>query len=121
MSEDREESSAGARAPVEDGWEPEPDRAWVPSKLGSGPVEYFRAVPARGPAWLGTIAIVGGWAAAIYVAWFSDRSPVPDSTGYQLQLMLSIGLQATIAAGILFGVAAYLWVRVMPAAPDDGA
>ena len=127
MSEEREERkereetpTTVGRAPIDDGWEPERPR--FPSRFGDGPVEYFRAVPARGFAWLGTFLLVGGWLVAIYIAWFGDDQPFSGlATAQRLQLMVSVGMQATIASGILFGVAAYLWVRVLPATADDSA
>jgi hypothetical protein len=113
--------SGAAPAPIDDGWEPEPERRALSERLGGGPLEYFRAVPARFFAWLGGIIFVGGWAAATYTAFSFDVSQGvgSDQTWYRMQLLLSHGLQATIAAGILWGVAAFLWVKVLPAAPDE--
>ncbi len=69
MSDD--DAGAGP-APIDDGWEPEPERKTLRERTGGGPVEYFRAVPARFFAWLGGIVFVGGWAVAVYIAWFAD-------------------------------------------------
>jgi hypothetical protein len=108
-------------APIDDGWEPEPERPPLTERLGGGPVDYFRAVPARFFAWLGAIVFVGGWTAAVYISWFAD-----DDVGgvslrtFKLQNFMSEGLQATIAAGILWAVAAFLWVKVLPAAAEEG-
>jgi hypothetical protein len=83
-------------------------------------VSYFRDVPARFFAWIGGIVFVGGWVLAIYIAWFADRGDGGIApSGYQLQVFLSNGLQATIAAGILWAVAVFLWVKVLPAVPDE--
>jgi hypothetical protein len=108
-------------APVDDGWEPEPEPRGLSSRFGDGPVEYFRAVPARGFAWLGALVFVGAWTVAVYVAWIADEEGSLTSLGsnYKLQQMMSLGLQGTIAAGILWAVAAFLWVRVLPSADDD--
>jgi hypothetical protein len=107
-------------APIDDGWEPEPQRSSVSRGLGSGPLDYFRAVPARFFAWLGGIVFVGGWAVAIYLALARDVGGGLGSTetSYRLQILLSNGLQATVAAGILWAVAAFLWVKVLPAADE---
>jgi len=107
--------------PIDDGWEPEPRRRPLTDHLGGGPVEHFRAVPARFFAWLGAIVFVGGWAVAAYVAWATEIGGGfgNNEVAYRLQVLLSNGLQATVAAGILWGVAAFLWVKVLPASPDD--
>ena len=66
---------------------------------------------------------VGGWVAAAYVAWGFDTGGgigTNTETAYRIQILLSHGLQATIGAGILWGVAAFLWVKILPAAPEDG-
>jgi hypothetical protein len=108
-------------APIDDGWEPERERPSLSERLGGGPVQYFRVVPARFFAWLGGIVFVGGWALAVYIAWFADdRSSGLSIETYRLQTFLNSGLFATIAAGILWAVAAFLWVKVLPPAPDDG-
>jgi hypothetical protein len=108
-------------APIEEGWEPEPARRPLSDRLGGGPVTYFRDVPARFFAWLGGIIFVGGWAIAVYLAWATDvTGGLGDrETSYRLQVLLSNGLQATVAAGILWAVAAFLWVKVLPAAADE--
>jgi predicted anti-sigma-YlaC factor YlaD len=122
VSEEREETATTAGpAPIDDGWEPEPERPGLSSRFGDGPVEYFRAVPARGFAWLGTLVFVGGWAVAIYIAWIADDRGALSSVGtsYKLQTMTSLGLQASLAAGVLWAVAAFLWVRVLPATEGE--
>jgi len=108
-------------APIDDGWEPEPERRRLGERFTDGPVEYFRAVPARFFAWLGGIVFVGGWAAAAYIAWEIDTGGGAGGTetAYRLQLLMSHGLQATTAAAILWGVAAFLWVKVLPATPNE--
>jgi len=107
-------------APIDDGWEPEPDRSSLSRSLGGGPIEYLRAVPARFFAWLGGIVFVGGWAVATYLALANEVGGGlgNSETSYRLQILLSNGLQATVAAGILWGVAAFLWVRVLPKADE---
>ena len=122
-SDDLGDEPGAGPAPIDDGWEPEPERRPVSDRLGRGPVDYFRAVPARFFAWLGGIVFVGGWALAAYIAWTFDIGAGPGSTetAYRLQLLLSHGLQATTAAAILWGVAAFLWVKVLPEVPDQGS
>ena len=117
MSDD----TGAAPAPIDDGWEPERERPPLRERMGGGPVEYFRAVPARFFAWLGAIVFVGGWAVAVYVAWTLDIGGGPGSTetSYRLQVLLSHGLQATTAAAILWGVAAFLWVKFLPGTPQN--
>ncbi|HEY3674321.1 MAG TPA: hypothetical protein VGN51_25555 [Acidimicrobiia bacterium] len=107
--------------PVDDGWEPEPDGRPLSERLGGGPVDYFRAVPARFFAWLGGIVFVGGWAVAVYLALANEVGGGlgNSETSYRLQILLSNGLQATLVAGILWGVAAFLWVKVLPAGADE--
>lgn len=106
-------------APIDDGWQPEPDHT-LSTRVGGGPVQYFRDVPARFFAWLGGIVFVAGWVVAAYIA-FSYGVGVSggDETAYRLQLLLTHGLQATTAAAILWGVAAFLWVRVLPGSAED--
>jgi len=67
-------------APVDDGWEPEPDRSALGRRLGNGPVAYFREVPARFFAWLGGIVFIAGWAVAIYIASQLDVGGAPGAT-----------------------------------------
>jgi hypothetical protein len=109
-------------APVDDGWEPEPQRPGTWSRVREGPIEYFRAVPARFFAWLGGLVFAVGWLLGGYVA-FSPGGATGGfgdfPTSYRIGVLLNIGVQATIAAGLLWGVAAFLWVRVLPAGPDD--
>jgi hypothetical protein len=107
-------------APIDDGWEPEPQPRALSERLGGGPVNWFRAVPARFFAWLGGIVFVAGWAVAVYLACANEIGGGlgNSETAYRLQILLSNGLQATLAAGILWGVAAFLWVKVLPASPD---
>jgi hypothetical protein len=89
--------------------------------LRDRPVEYFRAVPARGFAWLGALVFVAGWMVAVDVA-VSDLGNGSDvSTSSRISILMSIGIQVTIAAGILWGVAAFLWVKVLPSLPDEAA
>jgi hypothetical protein len=45
-------------------------------------------------------------------------SPGP-SVAYRLQYLLSIGTSVTLAAAVLWGVAAYLWVQTAPVADAD--
>jgi hypothetical protein len=118
MSDEADEAPSGEPvAPVDDGWEPEPEPVSLSSRIGSGPVEYFRAVPARLFAWLGAVVFVGGWVAAVYVGVKGGTvgGTVDTPTSYKVQVTMSLGVQATIAAGILWAVAAFLWVRVLPA------
>lgn len=106
--------------PVEDGWEPEPEPRPLSERIGGGPVAWFRNVPARFFAWLGGIVFVGGWALAVYIAWIADdRSSGLSIETYRLQTFLTSGMFVTIAAGILWAVAAFLWVKVLPAAADE--
>ncbi len=114
-----EEPSAG-RAPIDDGWEPEPERPPLSARFGGGPVEYFRAVPARFFAWVGGIVFVGGWVLAVYISWFADEGPGGIGIeAYRLQMFVNTGMFVTIAAGILWAVAAFLWVKVLPASAAD--
>jgi hypothetical protein len=114
-----DDDTGAGPAPIDDVWEPEPERPPLRERMGGGPVDYFRAVPARFFAWLGAIVFVGGWVAALFTAFsFDVNEGGPDEIWYRVQLLLSNGLQATIAAGILWGVAAFLWVKVLPATPD---
>ena len=48
-------------------------------------------------------------------------SPRRDPAAFRLCTVVGEGLYATIAAAILWGVAAFLWVRVLPAPAEDGA
>jgi hypothetical protein len=116
-----DDPGASGPAPIDDGWEPEPQPRPLSGRLGGGPVEYFRAVPARFFAWLGGIVFVAGWVVAVYVAWANEIGGGfgNTETAYRLQILLSNGLQATLAAGVLWGVAAFLWVRVLPSQPDQ--
>jgi hypothetical protein len=43
------------------------------------------------------------------------RSILP---GPRLNIFVTTGIQTTIAAGLLWGIAAFLWVRVPPARPE---
>jgi hypothetical protein len=116
-------------APVDDGWEPEAERPSMGSRVREGPVEYFRAVPARFFAWVGGLVFALGWIAGTYVAFAGDNGSGSFSDfafSYRLTVLVQIGMQATIAAGILWAVAAFLWVKVLPALPEaadqpDGA
>jgi hypothetical protein len=110
-----DEEAAAGPTPIDDGWDPERERPTLSERMGGGPVAYFRASPARFFGWLGGIVFVGGWALAVYIAWFADNATGGLSIEtYRLQVFLSSGLQTTIAAGIMWAVAAFLWVRVLP-------
>jgi hypothetical protein len=57
---------------------------------------------------------------AASVAWASEIGGGLGSseTASRLQILVSTGLSATIAAGILWGVAAFLWAKVLPVADE---
>jgi hypothetical protein len=98
-----------ATTPVDDGWEPESEPR--------GPLAYFRDHPSAFFGWLGTILFVGGWGVAI---WVMIENPFGDnfySTSYRVQLMVSVGASVTLAAGVLWGIAVYIWLHFLPDLP----
>ena len=82
-------------------------------------VGYFRDQPARFFGGLGAFAFVGGWAGVIYLAFFSD---LPGGTSFdnfqRVQVLVSLGATVTIASGILWGIAAYIWIHLLPEQPE---
>jgi hypothetical protein len=80
------------------------------------PVAPLRAKPVQWFAILGTIVFVGGWAATVYVAFLRGDASFPDETAYNVQILVSLGSAVTLAAGVLWAIAAYLWVQL--SAPD---
>jgi hypothetical protein len=97
-------------------WQSEPPRIGF---------DLFRERPSAFFAWLGAILFVSGWGVAIYSAFLAGESmgPITSSPGpsvaYRLQYLLSIGTSVTLAAAVLWGVAAYLWVQTAPVADAD--
>ena len=59
-----------------------------------------------------------GWAAVIYLAFFSDYGPTgTGSDVFRIQLTVGLGASVTSASAILWGIAAYLWVHLLPETP----
>jgi hypothetical protein len=86
--------------------------------VGRGVVRYFRDCPDRFFAVLGGIVFVAGWAGSIYLALFADYGPTGGAeTPYRIQVMVSLGASVTTASAVLWAVAAYLWIHLLP----DGA
>jgi hypothetical protein len=116
------DSDAEWRSPVEDGWEPETPRRgpvdWYRGHPDAGPVAWFRASPARFFGVLGTILFVGGWAVAIYIA---CNPPFQGSVemAYRLQFLVSIGSSVTLASAVLWGIAVYVWMHLLPDLPPE--
>jgi hypothetical protein len=78
-------------------------------------------VPARFFAWLGGLVFVVGWLVGAYAAFADDSGPGSFgqlALSYRLNVLVGTGIQATIAAAVLWGVAAFLWVKVLPALPE---
>jgi hypothetical protein len=98
--------------------EPEPSE-----RQGS---DFFRDRPSAFFAWLGAILFVAGWGVGIYNFFRlgdSTSSGFSTSPGtplaYRLQSLIGIGTSVTLAAGVLWGVAAYLWVQLLPIAESE--
>jgi hypothetical protein len=103
----------GDSTPVDDGWEPESEPR--------GPIAFFRDHPSAFFGWLGTIVFVGGWGVAIWVFVdnpFGDNS-LPYPTSYRLQLMVTLGAAVTLAAGVLWAIAVYIWLHYLPDLPPE--
>jgi hypothetical protein len=98
------------RTPIEDGWEPQQPRR--------GPIHRFREHPARFFGALGTILFIGGWGAAIYLA-VSESEFGTQPTAFRLQLLVSVGSSVTLASGVLWGIAVYIWLHLLPEAPTS--
>jgi hypothetical protein len=109
MPDDVEPSSP---SPIEDGWDPEPP-------LRRGPVEWFSDPPAAFFGVLGTILFVGGWGVAIYLAVSDNLYTQQQQTALRLQLLVSVGSSVTLASGVLWAIAVYIWLHLLPAAPAD--
>jgi hypothetical protein len=105
-----DETETGDRTPVEDGWEPEQPRR--------GPVDWFREHPARFFGTLGTILFVGGWGVAIYI-FFNSPFDSGNAISIRLQYLVSIGSSVTLASGVLWGIAVYVWMNLLPDRPPD--
>jgi hypothetical protein len=105
-----EGTEAGDPAPVDDGWEPEQPRR--------GPVDWFRDHPARFFGTLGTILFVGGWGAAIYL-FFNSPYDSGDTMALRWQVLVSMGSSVTLASGVLWGIAVYIWMNLLPVRPSD--
>ena len=82
-------------------------------------LDYFRDQPARFFVLLGTIVFIGGWAGIIYVVAFSDVQTAFD-TFFRIQLLVSLGASVTLTSGLLWGIAAYIWIHLLPEGPDPG-
>jgi hypothetical protein len=105
-----QENPASGRAPLDDGWEPE--------RLRRGPTAWFRDHPARFFGVLGTILFVGGWGVAVYLTLSNDQF-VNQPVAFRLQLLVSVGSSVTLASGVLWGIAVYIWLHLLPDAPAD--
>jgi hypothetical protein len=99
------------RDPVENGWEPEDPR--------TGTVGWFREHPSAFFATLGTILFVGGWGVAIYLALSDNQYFSAQPTELRLQLLVSMGSSLTLASGVLWGIAVYIWLHSLPEAARD--
>jgi hypothetical protein len=89
-----------------------------PGNPVSNLVGYFREHPARFFGIAGTVVFVAGWAGAIYVALFSDIHSVTGVPSYyKVQILVTIGTSVTTASAILWGIAAYIWIHLLPDAP----
>jgi hypothetical protein len=104
--------SESTPVPVEDGWEPELPRR--------GPIDWFRDYPAAFFGTLGTILFVGGWGVAIYLA-LSDNQLISQPTSFRLQLLVSVGSSVTLASGVLWAIAVYIWLHLLPDVPTEVA
>ena len=98
------------RTPFDDGWEPEQPRR--------GPIGWFRDHPARLFGTLGTILFIGGWGVAIYLA-TAESQFVGEPTAFRLQLLVSVGSSVTLASGVLWGIAVYIWLNLLPEVPPS--
>lgn len=98
------------RTPIEDGWEPQQPRR--------GPIDWLREHPARFFGALGTTLFIGGWGVAIYLA-VSESEFGTQPTAIRLQLLVSVGSSVTLASGVLWGIAVYIWLHLMPEAPTS--
>jgi hypothetical protein len=99
------------RSPVEDGWEPEKSRR--------GPIDWCRDHPAAFFGILGSILFVGGWGVAIYFAVSDSQYFSAQPTEVRLQVLVSMGSSVTLASGVLWAIAVYIWIHLMPEAPND--
>jgi hypothetical protein len=99
------------RPPVEDGWDPE--------KTRRGPIDWFRDHPAAFFGTLGSILFVGGWGVAIYLAVSDNQYFSGQPTSVRLQLLVSLGSSVTLASGVLWAIAVYIWMHLLPEAPTD--
>jgi hypothetical protein len=85
-----------------------------------GLLGYFRDQPARFFAWWGGIVFVAGWSGVIYLAILSDfPAPAELSTYQRVQTAVSLGASVSIASAILWGIAAYIWIHVLPLEADE--
>ena len=98
------------QSPVENGWEPEQPRR--------GPIDWFRDHPSAFFGTLGTILFIGGWGVATYLA-LSDNQLGTQPTAFRLQLLVSVGSSVTLASGVLWGIAVYIWIHLLPDVPSD--
>ncbi len=104
---------------TEDGTTPlDPDER--PATPVGALLDSLRAQPARFFSWLGSLIFAGGWGLTIYLVVSADNNSfVGGNTEARIQVLLSYGTLVTIAAGILWGVAAYIWIRLLPEEPDE--
>ena len=99
--------------------EPQESAVVVDDEPSRGVIDYFRDSPARFFGILGTIVFVAGWAGVIYIAFFSDSGAAASTPAYfRVQIMVSLGASVTIASAILWGIAAYIWIHLLPDMPD---
>src|SRR5215207_2454480 len=100
------EDVAPVRTPLDDGWEAEGERR--------GSISWFRDHPSAFFAILGTILFIGGWGVAIYVAVSNNPYGGAQPTELRLQLLVSVGSSVTLASGVLWGIAVYIWLHLLP-------
>jgi len=65
---------------------------------------------------LGTILFIGGWGVAIYLATSESQF---GETAFRLQLLVSVGSSVTLASGVLWGIAVYIWLNLLPEVPPS--
>lgn len=78
-------------------------------------LRYFRDCPDRIFAYLGAFVFVAGWAGTIYLAFFSNFGASNNiAIAYRIQVLVTLGASVTTAAAVLWAVAAYLWIHLLP-------
>jgi hypothetical protein len=92
------------------------DDAWEPESPRTGTAGWFREHPSACFGTLGTILFVGGWCVAIYLAVSNNQYFSAQPTEVRLQVLVSMGSSVTLASGVLWGIAVYIWLNLRPEA-----